>query len=104
MTVWVEQPTDGGSAVWGCDACSRGAWCWDHTTAQMEARTHATSHGQKTVNTVGHRHGPKPTNDPDVRRLRDQGHSIRSIAATVHMSTAGVIKSLTRTTTGVPDD
>lgn len=98
MTVWVEQPGDGGSAVWGCDACSRGAYCTDHTTARLEARAHARTHGTTRITTIGQRHGPQPseTRDRTIYQLRTQGHTIRTIAATVGLSTTGVIKALRR--------
>lgn len=97
MSVWVENPQDGGSAVWGCSTCDRGAWCSDHTTARIEARLHAQEH-RTTVNVVGHRHGPAPdtVRDQHIQELRAQGATIRLIAAAVGLSTTGVIKALRR--------
>ena len=99
MTVWAEQTPDNGSAVWGCTTCNRGAWCWDHTTAQLEARTHARSHGEHNINIIRSHHGPtaNKTRDKTIRKLHTAGHTIRQIAATVGISNAGVIKSLART-------
>lgn len=100
MTVWAEQPHDNGSAVWGCTTCEHGAWCSDHTTARLEARTHARTHGEPIAILRAH-HGPTPNEQRDthIRRLRTKGHTIRQIATTVGISNAGVIKSLARTRT-----
>ncbi|RKS84827.1 helix-turn-helix resolvase-like protein [Microbacterium sp. AG790] len=99
MSVWVEKPADTGSAVWGCSTCDRGAWCSDHTTARLEARTHARGHGESTVNVIRAHRGPTAdqTRDNRIRTLRSAGHSIRQIAETVGISNAGVTKSLART-------
>jgi DNA invertase Pin-like site-specific DNA recombinase len=99
MNVWVEQPTDGGSAVWGCNACERGAWCSDHTRARLEARLHARTHGTDRITTIGQHHGPRANTarDARIRRLRDTGHTVRAIATAVGISTTGVLKSLRRT-------
>ena len=100
MTVWAEQPHDTGSAVWGCTTCDHGAWCWDHTTAQLEARTHARTHGEHTINIIRAHHGPTADTrrDKTIQQLRTAGHTIRQIATTVGLSNAGVIKALRRTT------
>ncbi|WP_157553778.1 hypothetical protein [Microbacterium hominis] len=101
MTVWVEQPHDTGSAVWGCSTCDSGAWCSDHTTAQLEARTHARGHGNPDITIIRAHHGPTPNHDRDarIRALRTAGRSIRQIAHAVGISNAGVTKSLARTRT-----
>lgn len=98
MTVWAEQPRDGGSAVWGCDQCSRGGWCSDHTSAFIEARLHADEHDEAVI-IPGRGRGPEPDHDRDarIRCLRDRKHTIRQIAALVGISVAGVAKSLDRT-------
>lgn len=100
MTVWAEKPHDTGSAVWGCSACERGAWCPDHTTALLEARTHARTH-REPVTIIRAHHGPTADEHRDqrIRQLRTGGHTIRDIATTIGLSTAGVIKSLARTGT-----
>lgn len=101
MTVWAEQPKDGGSAVWGCDRCSRGGWCSDHTSAFLEARMHADDHRDK-VTVIGEpARGPRPDHDRDarIRRLRTQGHSLRAIAEKVGCSPFGVRAALRRTET-----
>lgn len=99
MTVWAEKPHDTGSAVWGCNTCEHGAWCSDHTTALIEARTHAHTHNETNVAIIRAHHGPTPNERRDnrIRHLRAKGHTIRQIAATVGISNAGVIKSLART-------
>lgn len=95
--VWVESPGDGGSAVWGCSTCERGHWCSDHTSAALEARMHARSHGPgTTVATVSWARGPKPKRDTKIAALRAQGHTIRAIATVVKMSHSGVLKALRR--------
>ncbi|WP_315551273.1 hypothetical protein [Microbacterium aurum] len=98
MTVWAEKPHDTGSAVWGCNTCERGAWCSDHTTALLEARTHARTHNERTVTIIRAHHGPtaNKTRDKTIRKLHTAGHTIRQIAATVGLSNAGVIKALRR--------
>lgn len=95
--IYVEKPTDHGSAVWGCSTCARGSWCSDHTTALIEARLHA-AHCDDTIHIL-YTPGPKPNDKRDrrIRRLRRQGLTVRAIAAAVNLSTAGVIKSLKRT-------
>ena len=97
--VWVESPGDDGSAVWGCATCERGAWCSDHTSAALEARLHARSHGAGTpVETINRQRGPKPNakRDAKIAKLREQGHTARAIADAVKMSHAGVLKALRR--------
>lgn len=98
MSVWVENPPDDGSAVWGCEECSLGAWCSDHTSARLEARMHATGHGSKVVHILDRQHGPTANSkrDAKIHRLRADGLTIRAIAAKVGLSTAGVIKALRR--------
>lgn len=98
MTVWAEEPHDGGSAVWGCTRCEHGGWCSDHTSALMEARTHATNHSL-TVTVLGiPKRGPRPDyrRDRQVIALRAQGHTIRAIAEQTGLSAAGVLKALRR--------
>lgn len=99
MTVWAESPHDTGSAVWGCSTCERGAWCSDHTTALLEARTHARAHHETNVAIIRAHHGPTANEKRDarIRKLRTAGRTIRQIADTVGISTAGVLKSLRRT-------
>lgn len=99
--VWVEHPGDDGSAVWGCSSCERGAWCWDHTSARLEATMHARTHGTQTrVKTLNRPHGPKVNAKRDVKiaSLRADGLSARAIAAAVKMSHSGVLKALRRLT------
>ncbi|MFS6529713.1 hypothetical protein V8Z69_07545 [Microbacterium aurugineum] len=98
MTVHVERPYDGGSAVWSCTTCEGGGWCSDHTTALIEARTHAQGHKDK-VTIVGARRGPRPNleRDEKIRTMRTNGSTIRTIATTVGISAAGVMKALRRT-------
>lgn len=97
MSVWAEQPRDGGSAVWGCSACEHGGWCSDHTTAVMEARIHASEHRER-VTVLGRARGPKPdwARDQQIMALRGQQLTIRAIAATVGLSVGGVTKALHR--------
>lgn len=101
MSVWVEKPTDSGSAVWGCSTCDRGAWCSDHTTARIEARLHASTHGDSTVEVIRAHRGPKADarRDTRIRAMRSAGLTIRAIASRVGISTAGVLKSLARSST-----
>lgn len=96
--IWVEQPRDTGSAVWGCSTCDRGAWCWDHTTALLEARTHARSHGVgiTDVTVVGRKHGRTPGNDTRIATLRAEGLTIVAIAARIGYTAAGVSRALRR--------
>lgn len=99
MSVWRENPRDGGSAVWGCTTCHHGAWCPSPLDALTEANRHARRHGTSEPVTVRDRaYGPPPQEHRDARilRLRAAGRSIRQIAAEVGISTAGVTKSLTR--------
>ncbi|CAI9386075.1 hypothetical protein [Microbacterium sp. T2.11-28] len=95
--IYVENPGDGGSAIWACSTCDRGAWCSDHSAALLEARLHGV--GCTDTIHVLYTPGPKPNDKRDrrIRRLRAQGLTVRAIAATVNLSTAGVIKSLKRT-------
>lgn len=98
MSVWAEEPHDGGSAVWGCTRCEHGGWCSDHTSALMEARTHAIGHSA-TVSVLGiPRRGPRPDYHQDRRviALRAEGHSIRAIAERMGLSAAGVHKAIRR--------
>lgn len=99
MTVWAEKPHDTGSAVWGCSTCDKGAWCSDHTTALIEARLHARTHGEPNVAIIRAHRGPNPDTNRDtrIRALRTAGRTVREIAAAVGISNAGVIKSLART-------
>ena len=101
MTVWAEKPHDNGSAVWGCTTCEHGAWCSDHTTARLEARTHARRHGDTTVNVIRAHRGPTPdqTRDNRIRTLHAAGHSIRQIAEVLGLSNPRVTKSPARTRT-----
>lgn len=96
MTIWVEQPRDGGSAVWGCHTCNRGEWCFDHTTALVEARTHAHTHGTTRVHIEGRAHGPRPKHDDTIAALAAQGHTHATIATIVGITAAGVTKALRR--------
>lgn len=104
MTVWAEEPLDGGSAVWGCDRCDHGGWCSDHTTAFMEARAHADDHQTRTdrkVIVLGQpTRGPRidPNRDARIAELRAQAHTLRAIAAIVGISMGGVRRALNRTT------
>lgn len=97
MTVWVEQPSDGGSAVWFCESCFHGAWCPDHESARAEAAWHAEGH-LLTITILRAHHGPvaNAARDNKIHRLRAQGASIRAIALAVGISTAGVLKALKR--------
>lgn len=102
MTVWAEQPLDNGSAVWGCDRCSQGGWCSDHTTAWMEARIHADDHQTKAdrkVIVLGQpQRGPRidQARDARIAELRAQQLTLRAIAAIVGLSTNGVRRALAR--------
>ncbi|MDJ1115394.1 helix-turn-helix domain-containing protein [Microbacterium dauci] len=96
MTVWAEQPRDGGSAVWGCTTCDRGEWCWDHTTAILEARTHARTHGTTSVNIIGRKHGPTPKHDTRIHELHQQGLTTRAIATLIGITHTTVAKALRR--------
>lgn len=98
---WVEQPPDGGSAVWGCHSCDDGGWCMNRTEALTEARRHAHSHGEKTIdilNAVPVRRGPKPDWDRDRRiaQLKAEHVTVRQIAVIVGLSASGVNKALRR--------
>lgn len=97
MTVWVENPQDGGSAVWCCDTCRRGNWCWSHADARSEAKAHARHHGI-TIVVLSRHHGPhaNETRDSRIRRLRAQGNSLRAIAVLVGLTHAGVRAALRR--------
>lgn len=98
MTVWAENPSDGGSAVWGCSACDGGGWCWDHTSALVEARTHAKGHSE-TVDIVGAaRRGPQPNwaRDAQIAEMRAERLTVREIAARAGLSVGGVVKALRR--------
>jgi DNA invertase Pin-like site-specific DNA recombinase len=97
MTVWVEEPHDGGSAVWTCSACSKGGWCSDHTSAFIEARLHAHGHDQK-VSILGQTRGPRTDRERDqrIRDLRAEGNSLSSIATAVGITASGVSRALHR--------
>lgn len=96
--VWVEEPGDGGSAVWGCDSCDHGAWCWDYAAAREEATKHAIGHGVL-IKVLRAHHGPhaNPERDNRIWTLRHKDAlSIRAIATIVGLSNSGVIKALRR--------
>lgn len=104
MTTWAEEPMDGGSAVWGCDRCSHGGWCADHTTAFMEARAHADDHqgrdDRKVIILGQPARGPRidPARDARIAELRAQNLTLRAIAAIIGISANGVRKALARST------
>lgn len=99
MTVWAEEPRDGGSAVWGCNTCSLGGWCSDHTSAFMEARTHARGHREKVTIHGQPRRGPRIDPDRDQRILELRAtHTLRAIGVIVGLSAAGVAKAIARRT------
>lgn len=97
MTVWAEEPRDGGSAVWGCDRCEQGGWCSDHTTAFIEARAHAINHREKVTIHGQPKRGPRINHDRDQHILELRAtHTLRAIGAIVGLSASGVAKALAR--------
>ena len=99
MSVWAEEPRDGGSAVWGCSTCDGGGWCWDHTTALTEARIHARAHGQQFVDILGGQGRGRPVDfarDIRIRELRAQKLTHQQIAELVGLTASGVLRALRR--------
>lgn len=100
--VWVESPGDDGSTVWGCKTCQAGGWCASPPDASLEAGKHAMGHGIYTVSIYDPttRPGPKPDaqRDEEAKRLRLDGHSLRTIARLLAISPTTVSNALKRPT------
>ncbi|WP_144797718.1 helix-turn-helix domain-containing protein [Microbacterium paludicola] len=79
MTVWAEEPRDGGSAVWGCDQCAHGGWCPDRAAAFAEARRHAHGHQEKVTTHSKQRTSKKDKHAAYALELHATGMSIRAI-------------------------